>query len=337
MSSVKVKRILSDIRYLSKNKLDNGENNIWVKYDETNLEIMYAMIKGSDDTPYKGGFYFFEILFPKTYPLKNPSVNFCTLDPRVRFNPNLYRKGKVCLSLLGTWSGPGWTACNNVASVLLSIQSMVLNDMPLRNEPGYENATMAELQRYNYVVEYFNYEVATLGMLHNPPGVFKMFNDEIREVVFKNKQTYLNNIMKLRENIMKPVKSMYKDKNMLKETEIDVVLYPLHKSENYMNSGVYNMILYPDFEMLYAKIDSLTEKAVSDECEIGGVTLEIICLRNKITKSTTIYHISELAKKIGIDKCKISEKTNKVIKKTKFELLSEIDTAIEKLNSSAVV
>lgn len=27
---------------------------------------------------------------------------------RVRFNPNLYDCGKVCLSLLGTWSGPSW-------------------------------------------------------------------------------------------------------------------------------------------------------------------------------------------------------------------------------------
>jgi hypothetical protein len=27
---------------------------------------------------------------------------------QVRFNPNLYSDGKVCLSLLGTWSGPGW-------------------------------------------------------------------------------------------------------------------------------------------------------------------------------------------------------------------------------------
>lgn len=26
----------------------------------------------------------------------------------VRFNPNLYQCGKVCLSLLGTWQGPSW-------------------------------------------------------------------------------------------------------------------------------------------------------------------------------------------------------------------------------------
>ena len=29
-------------------------------------------------------------------------------NTQVRFNPNLYNCGKVCLSLLGTWSGPGW-------------------------------------------------------------------------------------------------------------------------------------------------------------------------------------------------------------------------------------
>ena len=27
----------------------------------------------------------------------------------VRFNPNLYADGKVCLSLLGTYDGPRWT------------------------------------------------------------------------------------------------------------------------------------------------------------------------------------------------------------------------------------
>lgn len=35
-----------------------------------------------------------------------PQVHLCTTGGnRVRFNPNLYNCGKVCLSLLGTWSG----------------------------------------------------------------------------------------------------------------------------------------------------------------------------------------------------------------------------------------
>lgn len=36
-------------------------------------------------------------------------VQFLTTgNGSVRFNPNLYNCGKVCLSLLGTWSGPSW-------------------------------------------------------------------------------------------------------------------------------------------------------------------------------------------------------------------------------------
>ena len=51
----------------------------------------------------------------------------------VRFNPNLYRNGKVCLSILGTWSGPGWSPVQSISSVLLSIQSL-MNTKPYHNE-----------------------------------------------------------------------------------------------------------------------------------------------------------------------------------------------------------
>ena len=34
---------------------------------------------------------------------------------KVRFNPNLYNDGKVCLSILGTWAGPG-RACQMLSA-----------------------------------------------------------------------------------------------------------------------------------------------------------------------------------------------------------------------------
>ena len=134
------RRIFADLRDLRKRKLDDGTNNIIVKVDEKNMRIMYVVIIGAKGTPYEGGFYFFLVEFPEDYPHKCPKVKFCTLDKGVRFNPNLYRDGKVCLSLLGTWSGPGWTSCCTIASILLSIQSLVLHDKPLTNEPGFENS-----------------------------------------------------------------------------------------------------------------------------------------------------------------------------------------------------
>ena len=56
-----------------------------------------------------GGIYEFDIEFPPSYPTVPPLVTFkTTAGGRVRFNPNLYACGKVCLSLLGTWLGEKW-------------------------------------------------------------------------------------------------------------------------------------------------------------------------------------------------------------------------------------
>ena len=61
---------------------------------------------------------------PSDYPKTSPFVKFETIDGRVRFNPNLYTAGKVCLSILGTWSGPPWTSCQNIGTLAHSLKSL---------------------------------------------------------------------------------------------------------------------------------------------------------------------------------------------------------------------
>ena len=59
---------------------------------------------------------------------------------RSRFNPNIYANGKVCLSILGTWtgeSGEQWSSAQGIESVLISIQSLMCAS-PYENEPGFE-------------------------------------------------------------------------------------------------------------------------------------------------------------------------------------------------------
>jgi ubiquitin-protein ligase len=64
------------------------------------------MIAGPDDTPYAGGLFEFDCFMPIEYPNKPPLMHLRTTGGgTVRFNPNLYNDGKVCLSLLGTWPG----------------------------------------------------------------------------------------------------------------------------------------------------------------------------------------------------------------------------------------
>ena len=62
------------------------------------------MIVGPSSTPYEDGLFFFDVQLPNDYPNDPPAVHYVAYC-RDRLNPNLYEDGKVCVSLLGTWSG----------------------------------------------------------------------------------------------------------------------------------------------------------------------------------------------------------------------------------------
>lgn len=169
------KRIMADMKNLNKNE-ELKKCGIHVKFNEDNIYNAQALILGPADTPYEKGFYFFDINFPSDYPMNPPKVKFCTLDGHVRFNPNLYACGKVCLSIIGTWSGPGWTSCLTLSTVLVSIQSL-LNENPITNEPGFEKEPLTgeTSKTYNSVIAYNNIRVAVIKMLENTPYMFKYF------------------------------------------------------------------------------------------------------------------------------------------------------------------
>jgi ubiquitin-protein ligase len=102
-----------------------------------------ACLTGPAGTPYAGGLFFFDVLLPKDYPADAPLMLLETTGGgRIRFNPNLYADGKVCLSLLGTWHGSESEKWNPDSStlwqILVSIQAMVLVEDPYFNEPNVE-------------------------------------------------------------------------------------------------------------------------------------------------------------------------------------------------------
>jgi hypothetical protein len=95
-------------------------------------------------SPYEGGCFEFDMVVPPEYPAVPPKCKLITTGRgSVRFNANLYTNGKVCLSLLGTWQGPGWDP--NVSNLLQVVESIPFNIMigepisghPWFNEPGY--------------------------------------------------------------------------------------------------------------------------------------------------------------------------------------------------------
>ncbi len=90
----------------------------------------------------------------------------------IRFNPNLYACGKVCLSLLGTWQGKStenWDAkISTILQVLMSTQAIIMSEEVYFNEPGFEQeAGTPDGERrnegYSNIVRYGNVKYAMLG------------------------------------------------------------------------------------------------------------------------------------------------------------------------------
>jgi ubiquitin-protein ligase len=127
---------MHDMSQLQDKEMQN--NGIYYWANEKNMREGKAMIIGPEGTPYDGCPLIFSVTLPADYPLNCPKVLIATSDGETRFHPNLYVTGKVCLSILGTWKGPGWSPALTISKVLVSIQSL-LEANPIVNEPSYEN------------------------------------------------------------------------------------------------------------------------------------------------------------------------------------------------------
>lgn len=143
----KITRLIQEISTLSNGIPLFFESSIFFRIDNNRIDIMKALITGPDNTPYSNGCFVFDIYCPSDYPEVPPLVNLETTGAQsVRFNPNLYNCGKVCLSLLGTWSGgtnEKWNSkTSTLLQVLVSIQSLILVEQPYFNEPGYESNSL---------------------------------------------------------------------------------------------------------------------------------------------------------------------------------------------------
>lgn len=177
MACTNDKRILRELKNLEESRKDLIDNGIYFYYDETNFKKIYTMFIGQKNTPYENGFYFISFEYPEKYPMQPPTAKYETQGIivqhptnkfiSVRFNPNLYSCGKVCLSMLNTWQGPGWTPANTIHNVLIAIQSLVLNENPLQNEPGFENALQYQLDKYNNIIMYSNLKIAVFELVEN--------------------------------------------------------------------------------------------------------------------------------------------------------------------------
>ena len=194
-----INRLLKDVRQIMKHPLT--DNNIYYTHDDEDILKGYALIVGPSETPYFGGYYFFEFNYPYDYPFSPPKVKYMTNDGQTRYNPNLYKCGKVCVSILNTWSGDKWSACQTINSILLTLCSL-LNDMPFLNEPG-QHPGSRDCVAYNKSIEYSNINFAVCEMV-NPlknavPEQFRGFSPYLKEHFYKNYDQIWDFVVKKKE------------------------------------------------------------------------------------------------------------------------------------------
>jgi ubiquitin-protein ligase len=201
-----VKRLLNDVKDIILHPLhDNG---IYYVHDDEDMLKGYAMIIGPEETPYFGGFYFFEFFYPSNYPYSPPSLKYKTNINNIRFNPNLYTNEKVCVSILNTWNGEQWSSCQSLRTILLTLVTL-LNKEPLLNEPGI-NFTNKEINSYNKIIEYANIKYACCDIVLKSKNIylemFSIFENEIVKLFINNHSTIRNIILeKIKEQKSKKI------------------------------------------------------------------------------------------------------------------------------------
>ena len=196
-SMQRIKRLAQEQITISTSLPLSFSSTIFVRTDENRMDIMKVLITGPDGTPYSNGCFIFDVYFPNEYPTSPPSINLETTgNHTVRFNPNLYNDGKVCLSILNTWHGrpeEKWNATSTFLQVLVSIQSLIFVPEPYFNEPGYERTRgtatgTSQSLEYDANIRQATVRWAMLEQLRNPPVVFA---DVIRRHFFlKRSKTF---------------------------------------------------------------------------------------------------------------------------------------------------
>ena len=223
MSKMSKKRLQKDIVDIIKNPLcDNG---IYYAHDVENMLKGYAVILGPDDTIYRYGAYCFEFTFPSNYPFSPPKLKYLTNDNETRFHPNLYRNGKVCISILNTWKGEQWTSCQTIKSILLMLVTL-LHNKSLLNEPGIRESH-SSFSVYHEIITYKNLEIAIL----------------------RNLKKNMINVGKC--SCFLPIYKKYIKENKSKIIEYINELKNKNKKKEKLHARIYNMSCLKDYKKLH--------------------------------------------------------------------------------------
>jgi len=95
----------------------------------SSLYIWHGNLRGPEGTPFEGGVFHMELVFPLDYPVSPPTIKLFTQIP----HPNVLYGNSVCLDILDKNQRQiyqGWTSAYTVETVLIQLQSFLFEELP---------------------------------------------------------------------------------------------------------------------------------------------------------------------------------------------------------------
>lgn len=108
---------------------------VGITVSEVDDDTWTAFITGPQNSPYEGGTFCIELSFPPSYPFTPPRARFKTPV----YHPNVSVAGSICADIFHDKSV--WSPANGVASVLLSVQSLLTDANPAH---GLNNSALRQ-------------------------------------------------------------------------------------------------------------------------------------------------------------------------------------------------
>lgn len=190
------KRLAGELIDLEKNRVHYFQ----VAQDEVDKFLFYFIIRGDDDSHYKGGYYLGKITLPPEYP-KKPGF-FYMLTPNGRFTID----SKICLTNSG-YHLESWNAMWSIRNMLIGFYSIFLADdttgishikeTPQQRKIKADNSIAFNKNNYNTLFHRFD-------QYFKADGSMRTDEKEIKE--------FINSLEEERKNAKKQKKKDKKDK-----------------------------------------------------------------------------------------------------------------------------